>query len=388
MRTLTPASPLPSRCTPPLSTRSRRPAPSSPMAPGCAGCADGWTRGRRCSTPCRSSAGSAPCRGRSGAPTSWWPPEPPPSAPGRALRASSRRASCRSRCCSSTAAPSVTPPPHSSSARRRSSTTCATSTPSSTSGAGLSWPTGWAPRRRCSDQRRLSPGRSKAEAGAVPGWTMSTGLDVTAQRGPGSSRTFFGHPMGLANLAGVEMWERFSFYGMQGILVYYLYYSVTEGGLGLPETSATSIVGAYGGLVYLSAIVGAWVADRLFGAEHTLLVAAVVIMVGHLSLALIPGLTGVGVGLLCIALGSGALKTTTSSVLGDLYTREDPRRDAGFSIYYMGVNLGALFGPLLTGLLWNMKGFHWGFGLAALGMAAGLIQYLALRRRTLGDVGH
>ncbi|MFL6063243.1 MAG: peptide MFS transporter [Friedmanniella sp.] len=217
---------------------------------------------------------------------------------------------------------------------------------------------------------------------------MSTGLDVAAERGPGSARTFFGHPMGLANLAGVEMWERFSFYGMQGILVYYLYYSVTEGGLGLPETSATSIVGAYGGLVYLSAIVGAWVADRLFGAEHTLLVAAVVIMVGHLSLALIPGLTGVGVGLLCIALGSGALKTTTSSVLGDLYTREDPRRDAGFSIYYMGVNLGALFGPLLTGLLWNMKGFHWGFGLAALGMAAGLIQYLALRRRTLGDVGH
>jgi POT family proton-dependent oligopeptide transporter len=217
---------------------------------------------------------------------------------------------------------------------------------------------------------------------------MSTDLEAGPQGRSSGSRGFFGHPLGLANLAGVEMWERFSFYGMQGILVYYLYYSLGDGGLGLPESSATSIVGAYGGLVYLSAILGAWVADRLLGAERTLLVAAVVIMVGHLSLALLPGLVGVGVGLICIALGSGSLKTTTSSVLGDLYSRDDPRRDAGFSIYYMGVNLGALFGPLLTGLLWGMRGFHWGFGLAAVGMAAGLVQYLLLRRRTLGHVGH
>ena len=184
------------------------------------------------------------------------------------------------------------------------------------------------------------------------------------------------------------MWERFSFYGMQAILVYYLYYKVTDGGLGLPEASATSIVGAYGGLVYLSAILGAWVADRLFGAERTLLGAAVLIMVGHLSLALLPGLGGVGVGLLCIAAGSGTLKTTTSSVLGDLYRPDDERRDAGFSIYYMGVNIGALFGPLLTGLLWGAQGFHWGFGLAAVGMAVGLTQYLLLRRTTLASVGH
>ncbi len=201
-------------------------------------------------------------------------------------------------------------------------------------------------------------------------------------------RTFFGHPLGLANLAGVEMWERFSFYGMQAILVYYLYFSVTEGGLGLPQTTATSIVGAYGGLVYLSAILGAWVADRLFGAERTLTGAAVLIMFGHISLAVLPGLAGVGVGLVCVALGSGTLKATTSSVLGDMYTPEDERRDGGFSIYYMGVNLGALFGPLLTGLVWGWRGFHWGFGLAAIGMAVGLTQYLLLRRRTLGDAGH
>lgn len=201
-------------------------------------------------------------------------------------------------------------------------------------------------------------------------------------------RTFFGHPLGLANLAGVEMWERFSFYGMQGILVFYLYYSATDGGLGLSEAGATSIVGAYGGLVYLSAILGAWVADRLLGAERALTAAATIIMLGHLSLALIPGFLGVGIGLICIAVGSGTLKATTSSVLGDLYDPQDQRRDAGFSIYYMGVNLGALAGPLLTGLLWDMKGFHWGFGLAALGMAIGLTQYLLLRRSTLGQAGH
>jgi len=200
-------------------------------------------------------------------------------------------------------------------------------------------------------------------------------------------RTFLGHPLGLANLAGVEMWERFSFYGMQGLLVFYLYYALVDGGLGLPQASATSIVGAYGGLVYLSAILGAWVADRLLGAERALTAAAAVIMVGHLSLALVPGLLGVGIGLLCIAIGSGTLKATTSSVLGDLYEPQDQRRDAGFSIYYMGVNIGALAGPLLTGLLWDLRGFHWGFGLAAVGMAVGLAQYLLLRRATLGDAG-
>lgn len=213
---------------------------------------------------------------------------------------------------------------------------------------------------------------------------MSSTTDKTRPH----QRTFFGHPWGLANLAGVEMWERFSFYGMQGILVYYLYFTVTEGGLGLPQTTATSIVGAYGGLVYLSAILGAWVADRLFGAERTLTGAAVLIMCGHISLAIFPGLTGVGAGLICIALGSGTLKATTSSVLGDMYAPLDERRDGGFSIYYMGVNLGALFGPLLTGLIAGEKGFHWGFGLAAIGMAIGLIQYLLMRRSTLGDAGH
>ena len=199
-------------------------------------------------------------------------------------------------------------------------------------------------------------------------------------------RGFFGHPWGLANLSGIEMWERFSFYGMQALVAYYIYYSVGEGGLGRPEEVGTSIVGAYGGLVYLSAILGAWVSDRLFGAERTLTGAAVLIMIGHLSLALILGMAGVGIGLVCVALGSGALKTTTATVVGGLYRRDDVRRDAAFSLYYMGVNIGAFIGPLLTGAVWTSFGFEWGFGLAAIGMALGLTQYLALRRRTLSGV--
>ncbi|GHF74990.1 POT family proton-dependent oligopeptide transporter [Amycolatopsis bartoniae] len=195
---------------------------------------------------------------------------------------------------------------------------------------------------------------------------------------------FFGHPLGLANLFGVEMWERFSYYGMLGILPIYLYYSVADGGLAMPEATATSIVGAYGGLVYLSTIAGAWVADRLLGAERTLFYSAVLIMIGHIALAVLPGYAGVGVGLVCVALGSGGLKGNATSVVGTLYTEHDERRDGGFSLFYMGINLGAFVGPLLTGLAQSNVGFHLGFGLAAIGMALGLVQY-TLGRRNLPD---
>ncbi|MEU3648858.1 oligopeptide:H+ symporter [Lentzea sp. NPDC034063] len=196
---------------------------------------------------------------------------------------------------------------------------------------------------------------------------------------------FFGHPRGLANLFGVEMWERFSFYGMQGILTIYLYYSATEGGLGLSETTATSIVGAYGGLVYLSTIVGAWTADRVLGSERTLFYSAVLIMLGHISLAVIPGLAGVGLGLCAVALGSGGLKANATALVGSLYAEGDERRDAGFSLFYLGVNLGAFIGPLLTGLAQQQLGFHFGFGLAAIGMAAGLVQYTIGRKNLPQD---
>jgi len=207
---------------------------------------------------------------------------------------------------------------------------------------------------------------------------MSTAQE-TEKHGQHDTR-FFGQPWALAHLFGVEMWERFSFYGMQGILLIYLYYSVTDGGLGIDQAVAGGIVGAYGGSVYLATILGAWVADRILGSERTLFFSAIVIMAGHIALALLPGIVGVGVGLVLVAIGSGGLKANATSVVGTLYSAEDPRRDAGFSLFYLGINLGAFFGPILTGLLQSTLGFHVGFGLAAVGMAAGLVQYSFGRR--------
>ncbi|MGD7003859.1 peptide MFS transporter [Corynebacterium halotolerans] len=201
-------------------------------------------------------------------------------------------------------------------------------------------------------------------------------------------RQFFGQPWGLANLFGVEMWERFSFYGMQSILAFYLYHSVTDGGLGMDQAAALSIVGAYGGFVYMMSLAASFVADRIFGSEKTLFYSAIIVMLGHIALALIPGYAGLSIGLVLIGLGSGGVKTAAQVVLGQLYSRTDPRRDAGFSIFYMGVNLGGLFGPLLTNAIWGWGGFHWGFGIAAIGMALGLIQYVLMRKTTIGAAGH
>ncbi|WP_052172698.1 peptide MFS transporter [Nocardia sp. BMG111209] len=198
------------------------------------------------------------------------------------------------------------------------------------------------------------------------------------------ARTFFGHPIGLVNLFGVELWERFSFYGMLTILGYYLYYSVADGGLGLSRSTATGVVGAYGGLVYLSTVLGGWVSDRLLGTEQTLFYGGVVVMLGHLALALIAGLTGVGIGLTLIALGSGGVKANASTLLGTLYPPGDTRADGGFTLFYLGINLGAFVGPLVTGLLQSKAGFHYGFGAAAVGMACGLVQYALLRSNLAG----
>jgi POT family proton-dependent oligopeptide transporter len=173
---------------------------------------------------------------------------------------------------------------------------------------------------------------------------------------------------------------------MLTILGYYLYYEVTQGGLELPKTTATGIVGAYGGLVYLSTVLGGWIADRLLGMERTVFYGGVVVMCGHVALAIVPGLTGVGVGLTLVALGSGALKANASSLLGTLYDKGDARADGGFTLFYLGINLGAFVGPLITGLLQTRVGFHYGFGAAAIGMALGLIQYVVFRRN-LGSHG-
>ena len=189
--------------------------------------------------------------------------------------------------------------------------------------------------------------------------------------------TFFGHPRPLSTLFHIELWERFSYYGMQSILLIYLYYEVTRGGLGIDQGLAGGIVGIYGGSVYLATILGGWLADRVLGAERTLFYSGIVVMLGHIALALLPGISGLVVGLVCIALGSGGVKSSASSMVGALY--EDPQwhalRDAGFSIFYLAVNIGGFFGPLLTGVLQSEMGFHYGFGAAALGMAFGLWRY-------------
>ncbi|MDR6866905.1 POT family proton-dependent oligopeptide transporter [Microbacterium resistens] len=202
----------------------------------------------------------------------------------------------------------------------------------------------------------------------------------TTQTTGRTERQFFGQPWALVHVFGVEMWERFSFYGMQGILLIYLYYSMTDGGLGLSKAVAGGIVGAYGGSVYLSTILGAWVADRLFGSERVLFGSAIVIVAGHIALAALPGALGVGVGLILVALGSGGLKANATSVVGTLYSADDTRRDAGFSLFYLGINLGGFLGPILTGILQSSLGFHFGFGLAAIGMTLGLVQYSFGRR--------
>ncbi len=208
-------------------------------------------------------------------------------------------------------------------------------------------------------------------------------MSATQEAPPSDTRgTFFGHPRMLANLFSIELWERFSYYGMQGILLYYMYFTVAEGGLAIDRAIATGLVGAYGGGVYLSTILGAWLADRLLGSERVLFLSAIMIMLGHVSLAVLPGALGLAVGLVLVGVGSGGLKANATSLVGTLYAEGDDRRDAGFSIFYMGINIGALIGPLVTGWLQVNWGFHLGFGAAAVGMALGLTQY-ALTRKNL-----
>lgn len=188
-------------------------------------------------------------------------------------------------------------------------------------------------------------------------------------------------PSGLITLSGTEMWERFSFYGLQVLLAYYLYFSLSDGGLGLPQAVALGIAGSYGGLVYIAQIVGAWIADRVLAAKHVVFIGAAAIMIGHLLLAFVPGLIGLVCGLALIVVGTGGLKVNTTMMVGALYPEGGAKRDAGYSIYYMGITIGAFFGPLLTGVLHQNWGFHVAFGAAAAGMAVGLVQYAVGMRK-------
>ncbi|SDL34010.1 proton-dependent oligopeptide transporter, POT family [Glycomyces sambucus] len=194
----------------------------------------------------------------------------------------------------------------------------------------------------------------------------------------GREKTFFGHPRGLAVLFGTEMWERFSFYGLQGILLTFLTASVLQNGLGLSDTVAVPIASLYSGAVYLTSLPGGWLADRVLGARRAVLIGGVIIMCGHISMAIPvegPGL--VFFGLFLVVLGSGLLKPNISVMVGRLYDGDsDARRDSGFSVFYMGINLGGFLGILVTPYLAGDDRWHLGFGAAAVGMALGLLWYV------------
>ena len=198
--------------------------------------------------------------------------------------------------------------------------------------------------------------------------------------GPGTDRTFFGHPRALGGLFFTEAWERFSYYGMRALLLYYMYDQVADGGLGIPADTAKSLVAAYGSVVFMSAILGGWLSDRLLGDRRATLSGGVLIMAGHACLALPAGVTALFASMVLIAVGTGLLKPSVSSSVGDLYGRDDPRRDAGFSIYYMGISVGAVTAPLVVGTLGQSYDYHLGFGVAAVGMALGLLVYLRTGR--------
>jgi proton-dependent oligopeptide transporter, POT family len=207
-------------------------------------------------------------------------------------------------------------------------------------------------------------------------------------RGRGAARhdtAFFGHPRGLSTLFFTEMWERFSYYGMRALLLLFMTAAVTDGGLGFDVGKAGAIYGLYTSLVYFVNLPGGWVADRVLGQRRSVLYGGIVIASGHFSMA-IPGLLTFYLGLVLIVIGTGLLKPNISVMVGQLYAADDARRDAGFSIFYMGINLGAFIAPLVTSFLGENIDWHFGFAAAGVGMVLGLAQYL-IGGRYLGDAG-
>ncbi|OEL07939.1 peptide MFS transporter [Staphylococcus equorum] len=201
------------------------------------------------------------------------------------------------------------------------------------------------------------------------------------------NKGFFGHPKGLSTLFLTEFWERFSYYGMKAILIFYLYYSVADGGFGLSQVVAMQIVAIYGTLIYMSGLIGGWIADRITGTQDAVFYGGFLIMFGHILLSIPGNLTAAMIALLLIIAGTGLLKPNISTTVGELYERNDPRRDAAFTLFYMGINLGALLSPLITGQLQTRIGFHAGFLAAAIGMFFGLIVFALKRKKNLGLAG-
>ncbi|MGH7583179.1 MAG: peptide MFS transporter [Gemmatimonadales bacterium] len=211
---------------------------------------------------------------------------------------------------------------------------------------------------------------------------------------------FFGHPAGLRTLFFAELWERFSFYGMRVLLTLFMVAPLTDGGLGWSPSKSGAVYALYASLVYIAALPGGWIADRVLGARRSVFIGGCIIMSGHIALA-VPSLPTFFLGLALVVTGTGLLKPNISTMVGQLYAPADQRRDAGFSLFYMGINLGALIAPLVTATLaqsdwfkgvlsgWGIRpqySWHWGFAAAAVGMFFGLVWYV-IDRRTLGEAG-
>ncbi len=231
---------------------------------------------------------------------------------------------------------------------------------------------------------------------AVPAGPATETVDLP------SDKTLLGHPVGLFLLFIVEMWERFSYYGMRALLVLYLIQPTTgddkgfNPGRGWDESSASTLYGWYTGLAYLFPIFGGIIADKFIGTHRSMLVGGTLISIGHIIL----GISGMGTfehsaagmslfitGLAAIVLGTGHFKPTVSVMVGQLYKQSDPRRDAAYTIFYMGINLGAFLCAFVCGTLGEKVGWHWGFGAAAVGMIMGMAAYMVGRPTFLGRIG-
>ena len=202
---------------------------------------------------------------------------------------------------------------------------------------------------------------------------------------PDNDTRFFGHPRGLATLFFTEMWERFSYYGMRAILALFLTHKVIEGGLGWTDDQAGALYGLYTSMVYLLCLGGGWVADRITGQRRAVLIGGVFIAAGEFCLVALNE-AAFYAGLVLLMIGTGLLKGNVSTIVGQLYKPGDPRRDSGFSIFYMGINLGALISPIICGYIGERISWRLGFGVAGMGMLLGLIQYV-MGARHLGEAG-
>ena len=215
---------------------------------------------------------------------------------------------------------------------------------------------------------------------------MATPSDHAASLDAARADTsFFDHPRGLTTLFFTEMWERFSYYGMRAILIYYLTATIAKGGLGFTDSKAGAVYGLYTGMVYLMCLGGGWIADRITGQRRAVLIGGIFIACGEFCLVA-PSEAAFYLGLILLVTGTGLLKGNVSTIVGQLYTQGDPRRDSGFSLFYMGINLGALISPVICGYVGERISWRLGFGVAGLGMLAGVIQYLVTSRH-LGSAG-